>query len=276
MKWIAVLFFVGFIGHETHGNNNGDPAPGRSPGPPLTTLSDLYSMEASHEAYRPSQNLENSPKHIPSTRNSFRDLFFSMSHETEQMHSEYSEDSNGSDIETNQKLVEIDNPNESTLNVAVKNFSSLPSHVNSSESTKNSIHKIENDLMTQSSSSIDVDKQNVSCESTRIRVTSYLGLGDKVVQIKTNFAKNSDDVVDDDDEREMRKFRIDVTHDVFDTTESLVAGIIYKGEFFIKKNIASASFSPSLSLVTISRTYLRQLIIHIREKERELAVCISE
>lgn len=272
MKWIVVLFFVGFIGHETHGNNNGDPAPGRSPGPPLTTLSDLYSMEASHEAYRPSQNLENSPKHIPSTRNSFRDLFFSMSHETEQMHSEYSEDSNGSDIETNQKLEEIDNPNESTLNVAVKNFSSLPSHVNSSESTKNSIHKIENDLMTQSSSSIDVDKQNVSCESTRIRVTSYLGLGDKVVQIKTNFAKNSDDVVDDDDEREMRKFRIDVTHDVFDTTESLVAGIIYKGEFFIKKYRLCISLALSLSCHNFENLFTAINHSYPRERERACRV----
>lgn len=250
MKWIIVLFFVGFIGHETHGNNNGDPAPGRSPGPPLTTLSDLYSMEASHEAYRPSQNLENTQKHIPSTRNSFRDLFSSMSHETEQMHSEYS-DSNGSDIETNQKLVEIDSPNESTLNVAVSS-----SHVNSSESTKNSIQKIENDLMTQSSSS-DVYKQSDPCESIRIRVTDYLALGDKVVQIKKNFSKNSDDVVDDD-EREMRKFRIDVIHDVFNTTESLVAGIIYKGEFFIKIALSRHNFEDIFT--AINHSYPRAFI----------------
>lgn len=238
MKWITVFFFIGFIGHETHG---------RSPGPPLATLSDEYSIEASHEAFRPSPNLENTQKHIPSTRNSFRDLFSSMSHETEQMHSEYS-DSNGGDIESKQKLVEIDNPNELTLNTAVKNFSSS-SHDNSSESTKNST---ENDLMSQSS--IDVYKQEASCEPARTRVTNYLALGDKVVQIKTNFAKNFDDVVDDEEEREMRKFRIDVTHDVFNTSESLVAGIIYKGEFITK--------IVSLSPVTTSWKYLLQLIIH--------------
>lgn len=208
MKWITVLFFIGFIGHETWGgNNDGDPAPGRSPGPPISTArysSDFYSMESnSHEAYRPSEIFQENPQQRVASDNSkrFADLFSSISHETEQLHSEYSDDT-----ERSQKLLKIDNPNEVTLNT-LKNFSSsssLPHAATTAESTKKS--------------------RKISCT----RVSNYLRLGDKIVQIRTNYAKNGDDEVMKKSAE--RKFRIDVTHDVFDASESLVAGIIYKGK----------------------------------------------
>lgn len=239
MKWITVLFFIGFIGYEIHGSG--------PPPPASRKYSDLFSVETSHETYRPSKKLVNSQQEQHASaatannnrnnnnriRNSFRDLLSSVSHESEQYsQSEYS-DSNGSDIESNQKLVEIDNINESTLNT-IKNFSpsispfmlfsTLPWHeINTSESTKSPIQKSENDIITQSSNNL-----KSKCPS---KISKYLSLGDKIVQIKTNFVKsseNDDDVGDDDSVN--RKFRIDVTHDVFNTTESLVAGIIYKGE----------------------------------------------
>jgi hypothetical protein len=230
MKWITVLFFIGFIGHETWGgNNDGDPAPGRSPGPPISTArysSDIYSMESnSHEAYRPSEILHENPQQqqrVASDNNKrFSDLFSSMSHETEQLQSEYSEDSD--DTERSQKLLKIDNPNEVTLNT-LKNSSS-----SSASSLSHAVVDAKESLSNESTKNSDSRSRKISCT----RVSNYLRLGDKIVQIKTNYATKSSD----DDEVTMnsrksaeRKFRIDVTHDFFDASESLVAGIIYKGK----------------------------------------------
>lgn len=221
MKWITVLFFIGFIGRAVKGNND-DPAPGRS-GPPSEQL---YSLETSHESYRPSENSESSQNLDINDGTSYSDLFSSMSHETEQLHSEYSDE----------KFRAINNPNDSTLNT-LKNSSlswSLPLHAtpNSLDRKSTKIINHENGSMTQPFvNSDDNDKiytQKNRCRSgvpTRTRISSYLHLGDRIVQVNSNNMRNSDD-------NKERKFSVDVTHDVFDTTSSIVAGIIYKGEHF--------------------------------------------
>jgi hypothetical protein len=241
MEWITVLFFIGFIGHETWGGNN-DPAPGRSPGPPpsITTArysSDIYSMESnSHEAYRPSEIFqENQQERVASDNKEHfsDDLYSSMSHETEQLHSEYSD--SGGDTERSQKLLKIDNPNDVTLNT-LKNFSSSSSEISSLSHADTDTNSKENSKSSESDST--TRSHNILCNGmqTRAKISRYLRLGDKIVQIRTNYAKSSEEEVTSGKGAE-RKFRIDVTHDVFDASESLVAGITYKGKSLISISI---------------------------------------
>lgn len=277
MKWITVLFFIGFIGRVVRGNNNDDPAPGRSPGPPLSAVErltgNLYSLEASHESYRPSEKSDSSQNLDSNYGNSYSELFSSTSHETEQLHSEYSDDSEGN-IKFSEKIRAINNPNDSTLNTFKNSSSSLPSHAatNSLEkfdrkSTKFTKH--ENSSVTQSSINSDdndkIYKHKNHCISgvpTRTRISNYLRLGERIVQVNSNYMRNSDDVTE-------RKFRVDVTHDVFDTTTSLVAGIIYKGKhppFFSSSshNFYCHNLSmPSERSHCDTNTVLLLLIIHV-------------
>lgn len=237
MKWITVLFFIGFIGRAVRGNND-DPAPGRSgPGPPLSEQlsGNLYSLETSHEFDRPAEISESSQNLDSNYGTSYSDLFSSTSHETEQLHSEYSDDRKFSE-----KIRAIDNPNDSTLNTfknSSLSSSSLPSHATTNslekfdrKSTKITGH--ENGSVTQPSINGDdndkIYKQKNRCRSgvpTRTRISDYLRLGDRIVQVNSNNMRVSDD------NNKERKFSVDVTHDVFDTTTSIVAGIIYKGEY---------------------------------------------
>lgn len=240
-----LFFIIGFIGRVIRGNND-DPAPGRSPGPPLSVVErlsgNLYSLETSRELYRPSENSDNSQNLDSNYGTSYGDLFSGVSHETEQLHSEYSDES-GNDRKFSEKIRAINNPNDSALNT-FKSASSLSSASLPSHATANNLEKLdrkstksssdENDSVTQPSVNSDdsdkIHKHKDRCRSgvpTRTRISDYLRLGDRIVQINSNYRKDSGD--ESVRKNEDRKFRIDVTHDVFDTTKSIVAGIIYKG-----------------------------------------------
>jgi len=291
-----LLFFIGFIGHEARGNYD-DPAPGRSPGPPLQQTSsslqlanDFYSIEASHEAYRPHEtssklqqlqqlqsnnnNNDNNPEveTIMNNENRFSDIFSSMSRENIEYHDNTNENENNHDfIATtddnedddddndmfsihNQKLIinkstemterlhQNDSDDETALN-ALKNssLSSQPTqHVSSSSRPNldtimmNNINPIsENNAnetikMMKMVESIRSDQNNENGCGPSAKILKYLSIGDKVIKI--NLSGSDKESYDSRIPSGMGRLHFYVTHDVFSTETSLLAGIIYKGK----------------------------------------------
>lgn len=282
-----LLFFIGFIGHKARGNYD-DPAPGRSPGPPLQQTSsslqlanDFYSIEASHEAYRPHETSsklqqqqqlqnDNNPEvgTIMNNENRFSDIFSSMSRENIEYHDNTNENYNNHDFiattddndddddddgmvnihrhkliidksaEMTGSLQQNDSDDETALN-ALKNssLSSQPTHVSSSSRPNldtvimNSINPIsENNAnetikMMKMVESIRSDKNNENGCGPSAKVLKYLSLGDKVVKINLSDSDKEPRIPS-----EMGRLQVYVTHDVFSTETSLLAGIIYKGK----------------------------------------------
>jgi hypothetical protein len=264
-----LLFFIGFIGHKARGNYD-DPAPGRSPGPPLQQTSsslqlanDFYSIEASHEAYRPQEtssklqqqqqlhNNDNNPEveTIMNNENRFSDIFSSMSRENIEYHDITNENENNHDNDDDDDMVNIhrqkliinkstemterlqqnDSDDETALN-ALKNSSLYiqpTQHVSSSSRPNldtimmNSINPISENETIKMMKMVNNDN---GCGPSA-KILKYLSLGDKVVKINLS---------DSDKEQRiqggMGKLQIYVTHDVFSTETSLLAGIIYKGK----------------------------------------------
>lgn len=274
MNWIVVLLFViGFVDHKACGSNE-DPAPGRSPGPPLTSPFDFYSSDASHEAYRPVE----APKHIlqqqsssvynsnsndveqavevndrNKANNRFSDIFSSMSREYRDNDNDDDDDNNDNDdddsINSNRHKLLIDNkPTDMTverlndelalnaLKDSTINTMTLPSItatrldtdslVNINSSGTNSISGNDNSIKMMRM--VDGAKHNRKsrCNSGLAggKIFNYIRLGDKVVKVNFNNAKSESHGPG------AGKFQIDVIHDVFSTTTSLLAGIIYKGK----------------------------------------------
>lgn len=287
-----LLFFIGFIGHKARGNYD-DPAPGRSPGPPLQQTSsslqlanDFYSIEASHEAYRPHEtssklqqlqqlqsnnNNDNNPEveTIMNNENRFSDIFSSMSRENIEYHDNTNENENNHDfIATtddnedddddndmvsihNQKLIinkstemtgrlqQNDSDDETALN-ALKNLSlsSQPiqhvSRPNLDTIMMNNINPIsENDAnetikMMKMVESIKSNQNNENGCGPSAKILKYLSLGDKVIKIK--LSGSDKESYDSRIPSGMGRLQFYVTHDVFSTETSLLAGIIYKGK----------------------------------------------
>lgn len=274
-----LLFFIGFIGHKARGNYD-DPAPGRSPGPPLQQTSsslqlanDFYSIEASHEAYRPHETSsklqqqqqlqnDNNPEvgTIMNNENRFSDIFSSMSRENIEYHDNTNENENNENDDDDddgmvnihkQKLIidksaemtgslqQNDSDDETALN-ALKNssLSSQPTqHVSSSSRPNldtimmNSINLIsENNAnetikMMKMVESIRSDHNNGNGCGPSAKISKYLSLGDKVVKINLSDSNKEPRI-----SSEMGRLQVYVTHDVFSTETSLLAGIIYKGK----------------------------------------------
>lgn len=237
MKWILIfLYFIGLIGHKTR-EVCGDPAPGRSPGPPL---SNLYSAEASHETYRAEFSATATSSNSNSNNNSnnqnrFSDIFSSISREYHESSSSSIDDNdnqphdddilnNGGGIlpkslinkpkNENEKIARLQNDDEIALK-ALKNFSStLQTSTRLALSSK---------LMNGSENSINESQESMKNSRNRCysgvssgKVFNYIRIGEKVVNMN---ARNDG-------------LQIDVTHDVFSTTTSLLTGIIYKGKKF--------------------------------------------
>ncbi|CAG9803013.1 unnamed protein product [Chironomus riparius] len=284
MKQIfLLLFFIGFIGHKARGNYD-DPAPGRSPGPPLQQTSsssqlanDFYSIEGSHEAYRPHEtssklqkqqqlqnnNNDNNPEveTIMNNENRFSDIFSSMSRENIEYHDNTNENENNHDFiaTTNdddgnddminihrQKLIinkstetlqQNDSDDETALN-ALKNssLSLQPTQYVSSSSRPNLDTIIMNSINPISENNAnETIKMMKMVESVKsdgcgpsAKILKYLSLGDKVVKI--NLSDSDKESYDSRIPNGMGRLRIYVTHDVFSTETSLLAGIIYKVE----------------------------------------------
>ncbi|KAL7030062.1 hypothetical protein ACKWTF_006501 [Chironomus riparius] len=278
-----LLFFIGFIGHKARGNYD-DPAPGRSPGPPLQQTSsslqlanDFYSIEGSHEAYRPHEtssklqqqqqlqnnNNDNNPEveTIMNNENRFSDIFSSMSRENIEYHDNTNENENNHDFiattndddgnddminihrqkliinKSTERLQQNDSDDETALN-ALKNSSlSLQptQHVSSSSRPNldtiimNSINPISEN---NANETIKMMKMVESVKSDgcgpSAKILKYLSLGDKVVKI--NLSDSDKESYDSRIPNGMGRLRIYVTHDVFSTETSLLAGIIYKVE----------------------------------------------
>jgi hypothetical protein len=305
-----LLFFIGFIGHKARGNYD-DPAPGRSPGPPLQQTSsslqlanDFYSIEASHEAYRPHEtssklqqqqqlqsnnNDNNNPEveTIMNNENRFSDIFSSMSRENLEYHDNTNENENNHDfIATtdddddnddmtnihNQKLIinkstemtgrlqQNDSDDETALN-ALKNssLSSQPTQQHVSSSNMPNLDTIMNKINPISEN--ETIKMMKMVESVRsdgcgpsAKILKYLSLGDKVVKINLS---GSDSRLPSG----MGSLQVYVTHDVFSTETSLLAGIIYKGKvspYYYNNHIA-------IILFNINKNIARSVLIKMSE-----------
>jgi hypothetical protein len=232
MKWIIhLLFFIGFIGQKARGNNN-DPAPGRSPGPPLN--SELFSFEASHEAFRPAENNDvvsttstnNNNNH---NQNRFTDIFSSVSREFHEDISGSSVSSSSDDDDNHhddeivklEGIISADSASSRQIDKSNENFEtnarlqrqntddeSALNALKSSAPTLQSMKQSNNNNDSKSTNSINANRCNSLVKSGKI--FNYVRLGEKVVK---------SDIL-----------QVDVTHDVFSTSTSLVAGIIYKGK----------------------------------------------
>lgn len=234
-----LLFFIGFIGHEARGNNN-DPAPGRSPGPPVSQT-ELYLTETSHESYRPREASTDAqePLHnadieamIMNNRNRFSDLISSMSRENVDYRD--SQDFAAATDDDRQKLI-IDKSAE--MNARLQDYNNISRHSESDDETAlNALKNSTSSGVTVNSIS-DGDSGEKSAKMIKSecghsvksgKIFNYLRLGDKIVKMDVNDSEN--EYYDTRIPSDVGKLQIYVTHDVFSTETSLLAGIIYKGK----------------------------------------------
>jgi hypothetical protein len=222
MKWlVALLLFIGFIGYEArgNGNNNADPASSSA------TLG-FHSIEASHEAYRPAETNPPSPSSsamsssssseaegeaLKNQKNRFSDIFSSISRE----YHDDDDDDGKSLIDNRPTDTTASLDDESALN-ALK-FSTTTLTLSSSPVVETLVNAT--NAVDDGQRMMKMVKSGCNSLIRKGKILEYLQLGDKLVKVNARSDSSSGG-----------KFQIDVTHDVFSTTASLLAGIIYKGK----------------------------------------------
>lgn len=270
MKLIIVLLFIGFIELEVRGKNiHGDPAPGRSPGPPSSLIGDIYSIDASHESYQPptlvltQQQQQNQQQKGTSTVSSgtFRDIFTSTSSENVEYHYDVNDDNNQiANHNSNQNLPSIDEHNLNGMTAQLQQFNDELALKALKDSLSSFPQKRQQPLTVQTRSKFDntsdtvsdiknkrMDRCNLGVTSSRI--FNYLKLGDKIIEMDFNYSKRHKTLTQHESSTSLpvtgnsivatSSLQLDVIHDVFDTSMKngggLLQGIVYKGELVLPK-----------------------------------------
>jgi len=280
--------FIGFVGLEARsGKNDGDPAPGRSPGPP-SLIGDIYSVESSHEAFQPAESpaalvLNQHRKIDEPPSKAFLSGFSSenvdyRNPESGNLNGNYNrqqrliataaadEADEANDTTNNHKLI-IDssasagNENGNDMTMEMKKASQGHSSSNAALKAATSLQmkaqsrlavaSPTNSTTTSTSPSLSSSEHKSACNSGTAdssRLSSYLKRGDKVIELDFNYARTADSQQRQKtntkatstssptptaaaDSVARPKLRLDVTHDVFETSGGLLSsGIIYKGQ----------------------------------------------
>ncbi|KAG5683955.1 hypothetical protein PVAND_013210 [Polypedilum vanderplanki] len=225
MKWLIVLpLFIGFIGHyEAHGNKKET-----TPIASTATLSELYSVEASHEAYRPAKAnlppLNDEAEALSNQKNRFSDIFSSISHEYRDTDDDGDDDNDSgrhkSLINNKPTDVTVSLDDESALNALKFSTTTITLSSAASTSTRHAINStISNSVIDDGQMMMKMIKNRCNSLIRKGKILEYLQLGDKLVKMDAKSSNSGNG-----------KFQLDVIHDVFSTTTSLLAGIIYKGK----------------------------------------------
>lgn len=244
---LFVLSLICFIGLEAHDDRN-DPVQSR---PPL--FRDVYSIE-SHESYRPVEpqatiftlqqqsHRHHEEKASTKTYNQekFRDVLTSMSSENV----EYGESDNENVYNNNQFSGSGETESGGfplkirDVNDRLAMIESVSPTVDQQQNAQSRLASLKNDTFSSSfiedNDSMSTETKTIKCDlgARSSQISNYLKLGDKVVREKNDEEGESSWDITKTKTRE--NIRLDVIHDVFETTSSqggLLEGIVYKGKY---------------------------------------------
>jgi hypothetical protein len=238
---LIVLLFIGFIGLEARDikPNDDDPAPG----PPNRHI---YDIETSHESYRPAEHEVVATTITADNRKGFSDIFSSMSSENVEYHDNIHYYNNREDFSVentkSEKLI-IDNRSGNKM----KDNDGAPTSSASVKSTPITLQQLnaqsrlalDNSSTRRNSITASLESKNSRgdrCEGApNQRIAKYLKLGDRVIEMDFDYSKEQGNTLTKPKENTKIRMNIDVTHDVFETTDrgGLMAGIIYKGKLIL-------------------------------------------
>lgn len=246
---LFLLLFIGFIGLEAMDNKpNDDPAPGRS-GPPREN----FEIETSHESYRPVEHEMSTTSN--DNRKAFGDIFSSMSSENVEYHDNihyYNSHEDFSVENTNSEKLIINSENKMTDNVGASSASKSSAPLTLLQQNAQSRLPLDNSS-THSGNSLAASLEIINSREDRCdlgapnpQIARYLKLGDKVIEMDFNYSKEQEPLIKPK-ENTKNRMKIDVSHDVFETTTSqggLLMGIIYKGKISFNVKLFLECFCP--------------------------------
>jgi hypothetical protein len=244
MKYLAVLFLLHIqITSRKVRANDGDPAPGRSPGPPIN---DVYSQieVASHEHYQPSESTFVQEKFTPSVDaadiNRFSDILSTISRENVEVFDENVSDDQHMSVDEDDGL---------------KNFNA---RLQFNEELALNALKIQSSDNGVPSSASDVTQKSAQCTAgeTSAKVVNYVRR-DETDLNHANEQKSSSSSESRSGDAEEEKFEVDVTHDAFSTLEGLMAGVVYKG----KRNVESSKSAIRIMLLWLEAHFFLTKIL---------------
>jgi hypothetical protein len=239
MKIFKLFFIFGLIQMSASDADSGtstDPAPGRSPGPPqMKKLREQHIGDTAH----------NSPPTLLLSKDEFllsNELPLPVSSSSgydDIINSPYIDDNsrnkNNDDVDGNQNDDDDDEHNNvkttNAFNMVGKStqFSNTNTiNIDLNSKSNSNINKKLNDEQRHSDETNNGDSNNNKSDrhSTslapcmHVNDDDYVRMSDSVIKIEKNNVKQN-------------LFDVDVSHDVFDTANGLLSGIIYTGEFFI-------------------------------------------
>jgi hypothetical protein len=253
---LFVLLFIGFIGLEARANKptNDDPAPGRS-GPPRK----FHEVETSHESYRPAAVEHEMSTTSADNRKAFGDIFSSLSSENVEYHENihyYKSHEDFSVENTNSEKLLIDSENEVTDNVDASSASkkSAPLTLQQAQSRLALDNNGTHNSIAASLEIINSRENRCDLGAPNPQIVRYLKLAERVIGVDFNYSKEQESSVIKPKENTKNHMRIDVSHDVFETTSShggLLMGIIYKGKIYCNCAFFSWNLSSVLFLGSI-------------------------